>query len=153
MTREWQSTALSYNYNHARALREREALVSRERSCRRRLAVHRRSAVNRRLAALLLALVAWACVGYVAGFVRVVALKRDIARVERELQATLRQNRELEKMVAEMQKPEYIERMAREKLGLMRPDEVRFMVGRPVDPGDPQRRDVVKRPGTGEIYN
>lgn len=153
MTREWQSTAVSYNYNHARVLREREALVSPERSRRRRTA-RRRTAVNRRLAAVLLALVAWACVGYAAGFVRIIALKRDIARVERELQSTLRRNRELEKAVADMQKPEYIERMAREQLGLTRPDEVRFMVGHPVDGSDPNRRDVVKRPGAGEeIYN
>jgi cell division protein FtsB len=81
------------------------------------------------------------------------ALRRQIARVEQELTAVRRHKGELEKTVAEMQTPEYIEQAARDQLGLMRSDEVRFVVGRPLDAADPERRDVVRRPGTGDVYN
>ncbi|MDI6871903.1 MAG: septum formation initiator family protein [Bacillota bacterium] len=143
------ATAPSYDYGYPFGERAKPA----PRRTRPRVRSRRRSAADRRFAAFLVALLVWAGIGYATGLVRIIALRREIARVERELAATRRHNQELEKAVAEMQTPEYIERAARDLLGLMRPDEVRVVVGRPADTTNPDRRDVARRPGTGDIYD
>ncbi len=143
------ATAPSYDYSYPLG----DGVAQTIRRTRSRARARHRSAANRRFAALLVALLVWAGVGYATGLVRIIALRRQISRVERELDATRRHNRELEKAVAEMKTPEYIERAARDQLGLMKPDEVRFVVGRPVDATRPDRRDVVRRPGTRDIYD
>ncbi|MGE5552997.1 MAG: FtsB family cell division protein [Betaproteobacteria bacterium] len=143
-------TAPAYDYGYP--LAHREEATTRRAKPRGRVA-RRRSAADRRFAAVLVALLLWAGVGYATGLVRILALRREIARVEQELAATRRHNRELEKTVAEMQTPEYIERAARDQLGLTRPDEVRFVVGRPADTTNPERQDVERRPGEGDIYD
>lgn len=143
------ATAPSYDYGYP--IRERE--VPPARRSRRRSRSRTGSAANRRFAVFLVALLVWAGLGYATGVVRILALQREIGQVQRDLATTRRQNKELEKAVAEMQTPEYIERAARDQLGLIRPDEVRFVVGRPVDPTNPNRRDVVRRPGAKDVYD
>lgn len=143
------ATAHSYGYGYLP--QEREALQPRTKRVHPAKAKRsRRSAADRRFALFMVVLLAWAGVGYATGLVRIIALRRDIAAVQAQLAAAQKRNRDLEKTVAEMQTPEYIERAARDQLGLARPDEVRFVVGRSADSAS---RDVVRRPGSGDIYD
>lgn len=136
------ATAPSYDFPYSRP----DGEAPRSRGTRPgQTARRRRSPANRRFAVLMVGLLLWAGLGYATGLVRIVALRGDIAKVQGELATVRKHNQELEKTVAEMQTPEYIERAARDQLGLTRPDEVRFVVGKRVDQTNPDHRDVAKR--------
>lgn len=58
-------------------------------------------------------------------------MRRQTARLVHERDALLRQNALLREEVRLLNTPEYIERLAREQLGLMRPEELALILVRP----------------------
>lgn len=132
------AAATAYDYS----VQERELLTPTRRT-RRRARTKTRSASSRRFALFLTVVLAWAGIGYASGLVRIMGLRADIARANKELATLQKQNRELAKSVAAMQTPQYVERVAREQLGLVRPDEIKFVVGKTAGQN---RRDVALRP-------
>ncbi|MDR7422135.1 MAG: septum formation initiator family protein [Armatimonadota bacterium] len=87
--------------------------------------------------ALLLAL-AVAVVVVLAGFSAAAwqgyLLRREAASLEREREALRRQNAALREEIRLLQQPEYVERLAREQLGLVRPDEIAIILVAPTPP-------------------
>ena len=77
---------------------------------------------------LLLAMVILLVVRLAQGFVTQRSLEREIERKERALEATRAEIERLEDEVAEMQSDSYVERRAREDLGLVMPGEERYQV-------------------------
>lgn len=55
-------------------------------------------------------------------------LREEILRVEREIQAIHARNQELQEVVSQLRDPAYLERVAREELGMVRPGETRYVV-------------------------
>ncbi len=58
-------------------------------------------------------------------------LRRDAARLARERDELRRENAELREEIRLLNTPEYIERLAREQLGLVRPGEIAVILVRP----------------------
>lgn len=58
-------------------------------------------------------------------------LRRDAARLARERDELRRQNAQLREEIRLLNTPEYIERLAREQLGLVRPGEIAVILVRP----------------------
>jgi cell division protein FtsL len=58
-------------------------------------------------------------------------LNREAVQTERERDALRRQNAQLREEIRQLHRPEYVERIAREQLGLVRPDEIAIIVVRP----------------------
>lgn len=87
--------------------------------------------------AVLLALAAVAVLA-LAGFGRAAwegyVLRREAAALEREREALRRQNAALREEIRLLHRPEHIERLAREQLGLVRPDEIAIIVVAPTPP-------------------
>lgn len=132
------AAATAYDYS----LQERELLTPSRRT-KGRGRTRTRSAASRRFALFLTVVLLWAGIGYVSGLARIMGLRSDLARANKELATLQSHNRELAKSVAAMQKPEYVERVAREQLGLVGRDEIKFVVSKTTSP---DRRDVALRP-------
>lgn len=89
---------------------------------------------------------------YSAGCYRIFRLHQAIARVERQVRVTEQRNQQLRIMLARMDSDVYIEQVAREKLGLVRPGETPYVIARPQDPANPFY--VKRRPGeANELTN
>lgn len=58
-------------------------------------------------------------------------LNREAVQTERERDALRRQNAQLREEIKQLHRPDYVERIAREQLGLVRPDEIAIMLVRP----------------------
>lgn len=58
-------------------------------------------------------------------------LRREVAERAREREALLQQNAQLREEIRLLHTPEYIERIAREQLGLVRPGEIAIMLVQP----------------------
>jgi len=58
-------------------------------------------------------------------------LNREAVQTERERDALRRQNTQLREEIRQLHQPGYIERIAREQLGLVRPDEIAIILVRP----------------------
>jgi cell division protein FtsL len=84
--------------------------------------------------AVLLALAAVVALA-IAGFGRAAwegyLLRREAAALEREREALRRQNAALREEIRLLHTPEHIERLAREQLGLVRPDEIAIILVAP----------------------
>lgn len=65
----------------------------------------------------------YAAVSYTTGFLEIWRLRQEIQRVELEIAATKTRNEQLRHELAYLQSDEYIEKVAREELGLVRPGE------------------------------
>lgn len=76
---------------------------------------------------LLISLAAIFGVAYWDGYL----LRREAAVLARERETLRRQNAQLREEIRLLQQPEYIERLAREQLGLVRPDEIAIIVVQP----------------------
>lgn len=74
-------------------------------------------------------------------------VQSEVTRVEREISALERRNDAVREQIEYMQSDEYIEKVARDKLGLVKPGDVVFKPVRPARPDDP--RDVQKRSSKG----
>jgi cell division protein DivIC len=64
-------------------------------------------------------------------------LRREAAALAREHEELRRQNAALREEIRLLHTPEYIERMAREQLGLVRPDEIAIILVQPTPPPAP----------------
>lgn len=95
---------------------------------------------------LLLAVLALFALAYGMPAFRLWQVNRRIEEVRRELEYSRLQQQELLKELERWNDPEVIARVAREKLGLVKPGEMRFVEALPVEPDDPFR--VEKRPQT-----
>ncbi|MCL6610465.1 MAG: septum formation initiator family protein [Peptococcaceae bacterium] len=72
-------------------------------------------------------------ISFFAHFQRLYVLQRDIKEIEIQLQELSAKNEELKKQLKQVQSDAYIEQVAREKLGLVKPGESRIV---PVPEGD-----------------
>ena len=70
-------------------------------------------------------------------------LKQDIISLQKEIAALEMRSRQLEEEIANWQSPEYVERVAREELGLVKPGETVYKLSQPLT-GDVEL-DVEKR--------
>jgi cell division protein FtsB len=70
-------------------------------------------------------------------------LRREAAALAREYEELRRQNATLREEIRLLHTPEYIERLAREQLGLVRPDEIAVILVQPLPaPAPPSARDA-----------
>jgi cell division protein FtsL len=72
-------------------------------------------------------------ISFVMHFQKLYTLQKDIKEIERQLQELSIKNDELKKQLKQVQSDAYIEQVAREKLGLVKPGESRIV---PVPKGD-----------------
>ena len=85
--------------------------------------------LQNRLVRLVASVGAVALIVSMAGSVWTVWQKGDIVRERRDSLAKLKaESRDLQKKLAETQRPEFVERVAREKLGLVKPGETVVLV-------------------------
>ncbi|MGE5591669.1 MAG: cell division protein FtsL [Bacillota bacterium] len=54
-------------------------------------------------------------------------MRRDAAELQQQLEARQQHNRELQAEINNLQTNEYVEKVAREQLGLIRPGEIRYL--------------------------
>lgn len=66
-------------------------------------------------------------ISFFAHFQRLYVLQKDIKEIERQLQELSLKNEELKKQLKQVQSDAYIEQVAREKLGLVKPGETRIV--------------------------
>jgi cell division protein DivIC len=92
---------------------------------------------------LLSLILIWIGVGFANRYLHIVLLQGKIVRVEREITAIKSRNEAIREQIEEMQSDAYIEKVAREKLGLIRPGETVYIPMRSATPDDPL--DVQKR--------
>ncbi|NLJ75505.1 MAG: septum formation initiator family protein [Firmicutes bacterium] len=59
-------------------------------------------------------------------------LKQDIITLQKEIEALELRGRQLEEEIANWQSPEYVERVAREELGLVKPGETVYILSKPL---------------------
>ncbi|NLY29204.1 MAG: septum formation initiator family protein [Firmicutes bacterium] len=92
-------------------------------------------------------LLIWVAAGFVNRYVHIAMLQAKIVRVEREIAALQTRNEAVRQQLKDMQTDAYIERVAREKLGLVKPGEIVYVPVHAAGPDDSP--DVAKRPGAG----
>lgn len=80
---------------------------------------------------LILALWLLFCFG--KGMVTNYRLKLEIADIKMEIDAIRMRNAELEREIEKYNSPEYVEKIAREELGLVKPGETLFIMSQPLD--------------------
>jgi cell division protein DivIC len=82
---------------------------------------------------VVLTIVLVVCVGlcYAGGRARLLALRKETERLEAECEEWQSRIRDLESEIEEAQTDEYVERIAREKLGLVKPGETLYIVAEP----------------------
>jgi len=68
---------------------------------------------------------------YVTNFVQIWRIEQQIRRIEEEISRAEARNEELRRELAYLQSDEYIERIAREELGLVRPGETAVIIATP----------------------
>jgi len=66
-----------------------------------------------------------------SSYLTVYRLRRDADRLGREVQVLRRENAQLREEIRRLHTPEYIERLAREQFGLVRPGEIPVLLIRP----------------------
>lgn len=81
---------------------------------------------------------------YVQGYAQLARMHRRVATINNEAQLWGVKNEKLHKEIEGLRSPEYIEKAARERLGLVMPGETLFVVAEPADPDAPPP--VQKRP-------
>lgn len=75
-------------------------------------------------------------VSYATGFIQIWRVKNEIARVRAQIEAIEAHNQALREELAYLQSDEYIEKVAREELGLVMPGETAVIIA-PSAPGEP----------------
>ncbi|NLK08581.1 MAG: septum formation initiator family protein [Firmicutes bacterium] len=87
--------------------------------------------------------------GFAVRYFNIIRLQSKVTRIQREIVAFEQRNDAIREEIEHMQSDEYIERVAREKLGLVKPGEVIYKPVRPAGHDDPL--DVPKRSGTNDV--
>ncbi len=82
---------------------------------------------------------------YLRGYLELVRVKYQISVVNREIDVWEKRCRELQEQIDYLSSDEYVEKMAREKLGLVKPGEIQFIVADPASSQKPV--EVPERPG------
>lgn len=77
---------------------------------------------------ILLGLIIWLGYTFGRGFVEHHRLSQEIAKLTNEIQALELRNAQIREEIERHRSEEYIERVAREKLGLVKPGETRFII-------------------------
>lgn len=72
--------------------------------------------------------IAYMAVSYVTGFVQIARIKGEIRQVQAEIDAVEQHNEALREELMYLQSDEYIEKVAREQLGLVKPGETAVRV-------------------------
>ena len=98
---------------------------------------------------VLLLLVVFLFIVYATQYLELVRARRQVAAINREIRVWEQKCREMEAEIAYLKSPEYVEKIARERLGLVYPGETPFVVARPSDPSAPGR--VKERKDRGRI--
>lgn len=80
---------------------------------------------------LMLVFGAYMAYAYITGFIEIARLERAIAAVEKEIEKVTLENEALRRELARLQSPEYIEKVAREELGLVMPGETAVIIAEP----------------------
>jgi cell division protein FtsL len=75
--------------------------------------------------------VALAVNAFAASYLSLYRLQRESYRLEREVETVRRANAQLREEIRRLHSPQYIERLAREELGLLRPGEISVILVRP----------------------
>jgi cell division protein DivIC len=83
---------------------------------------------------------------YLRSYLELVRMKYQISVVEREIVVWEERCNELREQIEYLSSDEYVEKMAREKLGLVKPGEIQFIVTDPASADKPV--EVEERPGT-----
>ncbi|NLV91455.1 MAG: septum formation initiator family protein [Firmicutes bacterium] len=83
--------------------------------------------------ALLVGLLLVVGVGFVHRHLRVKQVEAEIRRVQAEIQAVQARNQRLQELIDYMNSPEYVEKVAREKLRLVMPGETVYKIAEPQD--------------------
>lgn len=83
---------------------------------------------------------------YLRGYLELIRMEYQVSVVEREIAVWEERCNELLDQIEYLSGDEYIEKMAREKLGLVRPGEIQFIVTDPASSG--KSTGVEERPGT-----
>ena len=97
----------------------------------------------------------WITIGFANRYIHIVFLQGKIVRLEREIAATTSRNEAIRQQIQDMQSDVYIEKIAREKLGLIKPGETVYIPMRsaaPDDPLDVQKRSASKGQTAGGGY-
>lgn len=96
----------------------------------------------------------WLLVGFAQGLVKMALLHAHIDRLEKQMAVVDAEKRRLEARVKEMSSDAYIEKVAREELGLAKPGETLYVPTKSTDPDDPylvrRREGASSQSGGGE---
>jgi len=72
-------------------------------------------------------------VSYVTGYIHIWQIKREIRQIEEEISRAEARNDQLRQELMYLMSDEYVERVAREELGLVRPGETAVIIATPDD--------------------
>lgn len=90
--------------------------------------------------------------GYASGAVRIFQLRDQIADTQKEIMQVSEEIARLEQKKLAVESPEYVEKMAREKLGLVKPGEVKYIITEPVDEWREADVQTREKPYTEPLY-
>jgi len=91
----------------------------------------RRRSQSRRFVVILCILVLWVGFNFARNAYRNYRLRLEIESLRREIAAIELRNKQLEDEIENWQSPEYVERVAREELGLVKPGERVYVIAQP----------------------
>ncbi len=74
---------------------------------------------------------------YGRSFLTIIALQRELARIEGEIAALELRNEQLQLELERLTSPEHLEEVARRQLGLVKPGETIFYIAEPADDDGP----------------
>lgn len=92
---------------------------------------------------ILLLVIGWVGISFSKGFVRNLRMRAEIASLDKEVDALNLRNAQLLTELEQIHSPEYVEQVAREELGLVKPGEQLYILSSPLDAD--ANIDVVKR--------
>ncbi|HHV63167.1 MAG TPA: septum formation initiator family protein [Firmicutes bacterium] len=87
----------------------------------------------------LLLLLVFLFIVYAAQYLELVRAKRQLVAVNKEIRLWEQKCKKMQDEIAYLKSPEYVEKIARERLGLVYPGETPFVIARPSDPDAPGR--------------
>ena len=93
----------------------------------------RRRVRPKRWVIILCVLVLWIGFNFARNAYRNYRLRVEIESLQREIAALELRNKQLEEEIANWQSPEYVERAAREELGLVKPGETVYILAQPAE--------------------
>lgn len=83
-----------------------------------------------------LAFFVYMTVSYVTGYIHIWKIKQEIRQIEEEISRAEARNEALREELSYLQSDAYVERVAREELGLVRPGETAVIIASPEDHGN-----------------